>query len=355
MLSCFMKSLRLLVVLLAVAICVLTGIGGVADAEDTRHPAGPADVVGTSGLKVGQEELIREFEASSAQAYTLGAGDEIYIQVPSQPDIQGQHVIGPDGDITLPLVGPTKIAGLTREDAAKTIETAWGKYYSTVSVTVRVTKYGSNRIVVVGRVASPGPIYFDTAPSLLEALSKSGAFSPRPSSSGSSATMANVKADTSTTMINRCAIYRGTDQVLWIDMKEMFTKGYGVDLHLRRDDVVFVPEEQEDLVSVLGEVQRPGAIRLTADARLVDVLAMAGGLTEDAASNKIRIVRPATGTTREIALKDLLDSSRANSNEASLKPGDVIYVPKSGMGKIGYVFSKFSPAGSLLMVGAMAK
>ena len=37
-----------------------------------------------------------------------------------------------------------------------------------------------------------------------------------------------------------------------------------------------------------------------------------------------------------------------------LQRGDVIYVPKSGLGKFGYVFSKFGPASSLMTVGALA-
>jgi polysaccharide export outer membrane protein len=125
-------------------------------------------------------------------------------------------------------------------------------------------------------------------------------------------------------------------------------------LHLRRDDVVYVPDEQDELVSVLGQVQHPGAVRLTADTKFIDVLALAGGLTEDAASDKIRLVRPSTGMVREVSLKELLRPKPGQTNEASLERGDVIYVPKSGFGKFGYVIGKFGTAGSLLTVGAIA-
>jgi polysaccharide export outer membrane protein len=138
-------------------------------------------------------------------------------------------------------------------------------------------------------------------------------------------------------------------------MNEVFASGNGVDLHLRRDDVVYIPDEQESLVSVLGQVQHPGAIRITPDTKLADLLAMAGGLTDDAASKNIRLVRPATGMVREFALNDLLDPAKSRMVEASLQRGDIVYVPKSGMGKVGYVLNKFSPAGTLMMFGAAVK
>lgn len=335
--------------LLFAGVLLASGPSLFAGAPDNLHPDKPIDIVGNSGLKLSQEEALRQFEAASGQEYTIGAGDELEVQVAGQADLQGHHVVGPDGRITLPLVGPMQVSGLTRDGAAQALDKAWGQYYSSVNATVQVSKYGSNRVVVIGRVATPGPIYFDRPPTLLEALAKSGAYSARPGD-GPSIPGKGGNAP----LLSRCAVYRGSEQVLWIDMKSLFASGAGVDLHLRRDDVVYVPEEQDDLVSVLGQVEHPGAIRLSMDTRLVDVLAMAGGMTEDAATDKIRVVRPSTGMTLEVSLKSLLDPARAKTSEVALQRGDVIYVPKSGLGKMGYVFNKFSGAGSLMMFGAVA-
>jgi polysaccharide export outer membrane protein len=318
-------------------------------ADDNRQD----DVVGKSGLKLSQAELLRRFEAESQQEYTIGAGDEIEIQVLGQTDLTGHHVVGPDGRITLPLIGPMQVSGQTREEAAQAIAKAWRQYYSTVNVTISVSKYASNRIVVVGRVASPGPLYFDTAPTLLEALAKSGAYGPRPAVAG--ATQYGVApVGTQNTLIARCAVYRGSEQVLWIDMNQFFANGSTIDLHLIRNDVVYVPDQQEALVSVLGQVLHPGPVRINPDTRLIDVLTLAGGVTEDAASDKIRLVRPSTGMTREFSLKDLLDPIKARMAEGSIQSGDVVYVPQTGFAKVGYVLGKLSPAGTIMMFGALA-
>ena len=339
---------RLLLKVSMLAIMALCGSPVLAQASLVDGTADKSVTAG-SGLKLSQPELIREFEASSSQEYTIGAGDEIEVQVPNQTDLQGHHVVGPDGRITLPLVGPMQVSGLTRQAAAESIVKAWRQYYAVIDVTVQVTKYGSNRVVVIGRVASAGPIYFDTAPTLLEVLAKSGAYSARPANGTAPASPAGQTAT-----ITRCAIYRGSEQVLWVDMRQLLSGGSAGDLHLRRDDVVYVPDEQEEMVSVLGQVQHPSSVRLTTDTKLLDVLAMAGGLTDNAAPDHIRLVRPATGLSREIALKDLLDPVRARTTEVALERGDVIYVPKSGFSKIGYVLDKLSPAGTLMMFGAIA-
>jgi polysaccharide biosynthesis/export protein len=324
------------------AMVAVVGLVALSLLGSTRASGQTASASGTPGLKLSQHELMREFEEASEGEYTLGAGDELDLQVATNPDLQGHHVIGPDGDITLPIVGSFNVGGLTREGAAKAIAAAFGKYYTDVDVVIKVTKYGSNRVMVVGRVAMPGPISFDTAPTLLEALAKSGAYNKTPG--GTAPTL------------SRCAIYRGADEVLWVDLKQLFASGTSaVDLKLRRGDIVYVPDDADEQVSVLGEVKRPGAVSISPDTRLVDVLAQAGGLTNDAADSKIRLVRPSTGLTREIAFNDLVrPGSAKDKGDIALQAGDVIYVPRSGMAKFGYVLEKVSPMGSLLMFGVLA-
>jgi len=326
----------------------LAGLACFGLASANGQYAGSTGSAADSGLKLSQQELMRQFEEASESEYTLAAGDEIDVQVPTNTDLQGHHVVGPDGKITLPMAGSIRVSGETREGAAQAITKAFDRYYTDVHVATQVTKYGSNRVIVVGRVAMPGPISFETAPTLLEALAKSGAYDKK--ASGDLATPGSAP------MISRCAIYRGSEEVLWVDLNELFASGTSaVDLRLRRGDIVYVPDEQEDQVSVLGQVRRPGAVRLSPGIRLVDVLAMAGGLTDDAASGKIRLVRPSSGLTREIAFQDLVKPDRSKDlADISLQRGDVIYVPQNGLAKVGYILQKLNAAGTLMMFGAIA-
>jgi polysaccharide export outer membrane protein len=89
-------------------------------------------------------------------------------------------------------------------------------------------------------------------------------------------------------------------------------------------------------------VQHPGAVALTSNTTLASVLADAGGLTEQAGSNAhIQIVDPVTGNSRVLTFKDVLNP--AKSREVTLKPGEIVFVPKTGFAKATYVFQRLNP------------
>jgi len=292
-------------------------------------------------LKLPPADAIREFEGPEEEVYTLGAGDEITLVALGHDELSGHHVIGPDGRVTLPLVGPFTLAGQTREHAAESIATALTPFYQNLSIIVRVDKYGSNRVLIMGRVSKPGVLYFDRIPTLLEAISQSGGLLGQ-AGAGSGPGSGEM-------IPSRCAIYRGKDAVLWVNLRDLLDGGVAADVRLRRNDVIYIPAEQDEYVSVMGQVKNPGAFRLTSSVTVREVIAMAGGLTEDASQGHIHLIRPDTGINREISFKDLISSNKAL--DFTLRKGDVIYVPQSGMSKIGYVMQKLSPATSLLMMG----
>lgn len=298
------------------------------------------------GNVTASESLLNPLEALSrlgspaGEQYTIGDGDEVEIQVLGRAELSGSHRVGPDGRITLPIAGSFEIRDMTREEASRQIAAVFAHYYTSVDVTVRVAKYGSNRILVLGHVDQPGALFFDGVPTLLDVLSKSHR-----------ATLGS--ADLSS-LPRRCAIFRGKDQVVWIDLKSMLELGAAAaDIRLRRNDVVYVPDERDETVSVLGEVQRPGMVKLSANTTVAEVLALSGGLTAGAGAAKIEIVRPGKGTTQEIAFKDLIDPRK--NLEASLQRGDVIYVQKGNMAKFTYVLQQLAPVSGMLMFATAIK
>jgi polysaccharide export outer membrane protein len=219
--------------------------------------------------------------------------------------------------------------GLTRGEAAHAIQTALAPYYTNLAAQVSVTKYTANKVLLLGAVDKPGVLLFDGTPTLLEALTRGG-LAMGPNKTGQ--------------IPERCAIYRGHDQVVWVDLKAMMDSGNAMaDLRLRRDDVIYVPSGAERFVSVLGEVGHPGAYPLTSTSTLASVLAEAGGTTDKAGGKPhIQIVDPATGTSRIVPFKDLLNAGK--TLEVTLKPGEIIYVPQTGFYKATYVLERLSPA-----------
>jgi polysaccharide export outer membrane protein len=293
-------------------------------------------------LKQNPLETLRKFEPGPDEEYQIGKGDEITVNFAGRPEMQAKLVVGPDGRITLPLAGDVMLADLTRPAAAKAIESALSDYYTNLSVQVTVTKYTANRVLLLGAVDHPGSFAFDGTPTLLEVLARGGV-EAGPNKSGSAPDVNQIP--------ERCAIYRGTDQVVWVELRAMMEAGNALaDLRLRRDDVVYVPSTSERFISVLGEVQHPGAIPLAYNSTLASILAQSGGVTNQAGNNPhIQIVDPANGSSQVFSLKDMLDPVK--SRELTLRPGEIVYVPKSGFYRASYVLERLSP---LVTVATMA-
>jgi polysaccharide export outer membrane protein len=290
-------------------------------------------------LKPNPLEALRRFEPAEDEEYRLGKGDEIAVDFSGRPEMQIKTVIGPDGRITVPLSGEVMLKGLTRREAAATIESALASYYANLTVQVSVSKYTANRVLILGAVEHPGMIVFDGTPTLLETLTRGGLL---------------VGTNKVAQIPERCAVYRGSDQVLWVELRTLMESGNAMaDMRLRRDDVVYVPDSMERFVSVLGEVQHPGPVPLTHNSTMASVLADAGGITERAGNNPhIQIVDSSTGVTRTILFKDLLNP--AKSLEVTLRPGEIVYVPRSGFNRATYVLERLSPIFSLATVAAYA-
>ena len=285
-------------------------------------------------------EIIKRFEGPGVESYTLGDGDEITVAVWGRPELSGKHVVGPDGKITIPVAGVMTVAALSREDAQKSIAQALAKYYADPAVTVSVDRYTSFRVFILGRVASPGALQFDSQPTLLDVVTRAGGLP-----------IGSVGADKAG--LGRCAIIR-KDQMIWLDLKTLVSQGnLSLNIRLSRTDLVYMPDPGDQLVYVLGEVQHPGAFRLTPDMSFLDAFTQAGGLSQDAAPDKIQIVRSTTGAHRELTFKQLMASPP--STNIVLEEGDIIYVPKSGLAKFGYVLQKVSPLTAFAILGSVLR
>ncbi len=274
--------------------------------------------------------------------YKLGTGDDITIEVWGYNELSGKHIIGPDGKITLPLVGPIKLTNLSREQAATNIANKLSKYYLNLSVAVRINEYISNRVLVLGRVSKPGEVRFNmTTPTLLEAISLAGGFS---NASG-------LPGDAESLSATRCAIFRGQDKIVWIELEPLLTgMDLSLNLPLERNDIIYIPDIKEKLVYVLGEVHRPGAFRLFPQMSMFELVARAGGLTRDANFDKINIIRPSLGTNKPITLGGLMAPEEKLDN--ILEEGDVIYVPTNAIAKVNYAIQFLNPFTTMLGIYA---
>jgi len=198
---------------------------------------------------------------------------------------------------------------------------------------VRIERYTSSRIFVLGHVSNAGALQFDSPPTLLEAITRAGSLGAE-------------KA-----ILTRCAVFRGRDRAIWIDLAELLTEGnLALNLRLKRNDLIYIPDADDRLVYVLGEVLKPGPLRLTPHMSLLDAIAQAGGATPDASSTKIHLIRPSCGVDRELSFQELLNANRTLN--VSLEQGDILFVPSRRLAHFSYWMQKISPFSSFAVVGS---
>ena len=91
---------------------------------------------------------------------------------------------------------------------------------------------------------------------------------------------------------------------------------------------VIVTEVRSFMISVIGQVAKPGRYDLRSSATIVDALAMAGGFKEFAARSKVVVIRTEGGVSKRIAFDyDKMSAPRGPQENFALRPGDIVMVP----------------------------
>ena len=290
-------------------------------------------------LKISPLRALKEFEPPIDEAYELGAGDTIDLYVAGHPELSRNYVIGPDGLITIDLVGSVKVMNLTRDAAAKAVTEALAVDYTNPSVTIGVEKYGSNTVMIFGNVQHPGILAYEgTTPTLLDAIARGGL-------------LVNPAAQDG--LPDRCIIYRGSDTVVPVALRQLLISSSPLsDIRLRRGDKIFVPIDRQQFVSVLGQVEKPGPIAITPDLNLKMALTRSGGLKDEAGDNPtVHIVQTASNRELTIPYKQLMKPG--GGDEVMLQPGDVVFIPKSGFNKVTYALTKLGPAATMITLATL--
>jgi len=302
------------------------------------------------GLKVG-ERFTSELETSAKQfanadqlkqaaskidsQYRLGPGDVFSFLVRGREDISREEiVVSPDGEVSLPRVGIVKVGGRTPAELTDEFTKFLSAYYDKPEVTLVMKRFNNNRVFVLGRVAIPGAVSFQGKGTLLEALSLAG----------------GLPTDQTKSFLSRCMIVRGDSIVMWIDLKELLERGnMGLNARLQNGDVIFIPQSEDQLAYVLGEVKTPGVVALRSEMTLLDVLMTAGGPTRDANTRDIFLVRTSEGkgAVQRISLSDIAAKGDFRKNY-SLRDGDLIYVPQTGISKLSYFATQLQPFFTIL-------
>lgn len=252
--------------------------------------------------------------AQSPTDYVIGAQDVLSIAVFGQPDLGGKFAVEADGSLSFPLIGRIKAGGMTvRQFEAELRKRLADGFFRNPQVSVGVEQYRSQRIFIVGEVRSPGTYPLTGQMSLIEALARAG--STLPSASGEVIILRSKDRQRANGPLlpDKQA---GASEVVSVSIRALQEGVQAGSIQLRDGDTLFVP--RAEIVYVFGEVKNPGSYPIQKATTVLQALSLAGGATEQAALNRIRIVRIVNGKKEEIRVKlsDLV------------QPDDTIIVPE---------------------------
>jgi polysaccharide export outer membrane protein len=235
----------------------------------------------------------------------LGAGDVIRVQVYQSPDLSLETRILETGNISYPLIGSTKVAGLTIPEAeaviAKALKT--GGFIQQPQVTIAQLQIRRKTVTVLGAVGRPGLYPLDNINThLSNILAAAGGISQ----GGSDTVILTGKRD-------------GKPMRQEIDVAATYLDDkLANDVVLASGDTVYV--HRAPSFYVYGEAGKPGPYRLERNMTVMQALVTAGGPTQRGTERNLRLNRRSADGSIKESRPELTDL---------VQPDDVIFVRES--------------------------
>ena len=283
----------------------------------------------------------REEVLEGQEEYYLGYHDILKITVfgrqdsmKGATDITRETEIRNDGMISYPLIGDIKAAGLTIPQLQRNIVQKLKEYIVAPKVDIQIIKYASRDVSILGEVEAPQVIYLMGRTTLLEAIAKAGGLTEK----------ANLKG----------AYIIRKNRIIPVDLYALMTEGdlkYNVEV--RRKDVVYIPNVQDQRVYVVGEVKKPTIVPFAGKIlRVAEAIASAGDFEISAKTSNIKIIRGGLENPTVITVDFNKITSGDLGENIALYSEDIVYVPASFVGEWNKILKQLTPSLQTLMFGA---
>jgi polysaccharide export outer membrane protein len=106
--------------------------------------------------------------------FTLGAADVIRVNVWKNADLSQTVTVGPDGFVSLPLLGEVRAAGMTANQLAQDLSSRLSSYVVSAPVTVSVVDIRSRQVYVMGQIGKPGGYSLIAPITVLQLIAQAG-------------------------------------------------------------------------------------------------------------------------------------------------------------------------------------
>ena len=294
-----------------------------------------------------QEVLIGQEDA-----YILGPGDVLELRFFGPTELSGPATVFSDGSVSLPLLGPVRLTGLTLSQANQWLELMYKKKVLRPELQLSLVQPRPLRVSLLGEVERPGlytltnveqsqtesTVSINGLPTLVDAIQKAGGIT----------SLANLRqVSLQRRLPGEPLRYKRTT----VDLLALVQQGDQIQNPILFDgDTIKISQASEPVaeaielasttlspraikVNVIGEVVRPGPVELPANTPLVQAVLAAGGPQVWRASRGnvelVRINRNGTATRQRFELN--LSQGASNYKNPPLRDGDTVLVRRSGL------------------------
>lgn len=236
--------------------------------------------------------------------YVLEAGDELNISIWGNSELNEVYRIDEDGFIQPNIVGRVFLKGLTFKEAQSVITKRFGASYdlNSARIAIRLNYSRSISVHIVGEVKNPGTYNISAINSAFNALAAANG----PDSIGS---------------VRNIYVKRNGKVIKQLDLYDfLINPNSSGEFYLMDNDYLVVPALSK-VVTIRGEVKRPGRYELKPTDELSELISFCGGLKANAFSSSIQITRYQNNKL----LLDEIDYSKPQ-NSTPLKDGDIVSV-----------------------------
>jgi polysaccharide biosynthesis/export protein len=260
------------------------------------------------------EKLFASLSSAPQQGdYVITVGDLVQVSVFESQELQREARVGARGFITLPLLGPVQVMGMTTAEAEGKIEELYrAKYLHNPHVSVYIKEQQGQKVTVVGSVKKPGTYDYPARRRLLDALALAEGFDDKAGK---------------TVQVRRIAEDPNNPTTYLVDMDQLIEKGRTeLNMEIKSGDVIYVPEA--GTVYVDGAVKKPGSYPIKKQMSINEAIAAAGGLTMTAEQNDVKLVRYMDGGKREVIQ---LTNENIQTTPVTVNDRDLIFVERNAM------------------------
>ncbi|MBD3383582.1 hypothetical protein GF407_01535 [candidate division KSB1 bacterium] len=258
-------------------------------------------------------------QAIDPAQYILGPGDVVNVQIIGREDVNHQLMVMPEGYLLIPAVGTVDVSSLDLQSAKEKIARKLKERYVAKEALVTLVELRSFRVTVSGAVGMTGAFEVNAGMRVSDAIVLAGGFVEQAIKRQQMADQQRLRGESPQAMpptntmdfeedekehepkrqIVRASrrqirIKRMNGDTLFADL--MRYRLYGdldANPYLLDGDVIVVPyaEKSAGRIEIHGAVKLPGDFEFVDGDRIEDLLLFSYGLTQDADSSGIELVR----------------------------------------------------------------